>query len=99
MDSVVGVFAIDQHRALAALSTQMQTSYIGLTAAARYARHYGLICVGIPRKCECFDIAAYYSRHAMPEKVAEFLNRLVSELILEAMSESVLGGSLIGHLR
>ena len=81
MSDVVGILASTQHASLTALSNCMNDStFEGLTAAAREAKRRGLIPAALARKCERLDIAAHYARHTTTAKGAAFIQVLTTAL-------------------
>ena len=81
MSDVVGILASTQHASLTALSNCMNDStFEGLTAAAREAKRRGLIPAALARKCERLDIAAHYARHTATAKGAAFIQVLTTAL-------------------
>ena len=81
MSEVVGILARTQHASLTALSDCMEDStFEGLTAAAREARRRGLIPAALARKCERLDVAAHYARHTTTAKGAAFIKVLTTAL-------------------
>ena len=81
MSEVVGILARTQHASLTALSDCMEDStFEGLTAAAREARRRGLIPAALARTCERLDVAAHYARHTATAKGAAFIQVLTTAL-------------------